>query len=161
MLKIRNMTIYDIDKIVEIEKEIFKSPWSYDSFVNILNNEYTHYFTVAISDMIIGYFGLLIILDECQIYNIGIVKNERNNGYGNEIMNFIINFCIKTKVEYITLEVREYNFKAIHLYDKFGFKKISRIKDYYTNPSEDGLLMRLDLGDNIERSKNTCNRNIM
>ena len=155
------MSISDIDKIVEIEKMIFKNPWSYDSFKKILMNNFTHYFIIEKKNMIIGYFGLLIILDECQIYNIGIVKDEQNRGYGNRIMNFIVNYCNNSNVDYISLEVREYNFKAIHLYDKFGFKKISRIKNYYTNPSEDGILMKLNLGEKFERNSNISNRNIM
>ena len=57
--------------------------------------------------------------------------------------------------------MREFNFKAISLYEKNGFKKISRIKDYYTNPSEDGILMRLDIGEGIERNNNIGNRDIM
>lgn len=161
MVKIREMSISDITIVSEIDKKVFKNPWPCESFNNMLENKFTHYFIVEKNNLIIGYFGILIILDECQIYNIAIAEEEQNNGYGKKIMRFILDYCVNHKVSYITLEVREYNFKAIYLYDKFGFKKVSRIRDYYSNPSEDGLLMRLDIGENIERHNNISNRNIM
>lgn len=161
MIEIRKMNKYDIEEISVLEKKIFKNPWSYESFKGALESEFSHYFVVEKNNVIIGYFGMLIVLDECQIHNIGIISEEQGNGYGNKIMEFIIDYCNKNNIVYITLEVREYNFNAIILYDKFGFKKMSRIKGYYTNPTEDGLLMRADLGEKIERFENSSYRNVM
>ncbi|HHX66957.1 MAG: ribosomal protein S18-alanine N-acetyltransferase [Miniphocaeibacter sp.] len=161
MFNIRKMVHSDIDAISELERKIFKNPWSYESFKSALNNEYAHYFVVEKNNELIGYFGMLIVLDECQIHNIGIIEEEQNQGYGNKIMEYIINYCKENNINFISLEVREYNFKAIHLYSKYGFKKMSRISGYYTNPSEDGLLMRLDLGDKFERIENSSYRNVM
>lgn len=155
------MEICDISKISEVEKKIFKNPWSYDSFRESLNNEYCHYFVVENNNDIIGYFGLLLIFDECQVHNIGIIENEQNNGFGNKIMKYILCYCAENKINNITLEVREFNFKAIHLYNKYGFKKVNRIKGYYTKPIEDGLLMKLDLGDRVEKNENISYRNVM
>ena len=128
MIEIRKMNKYDIEEISVLEKKIFKNPWSYESFKGALESEFSHYFVVEKNNVIIGYFGMLIVLDECQIHNIGIISEEQGNGYGNKIMEFIIDYCNKNNIVYITLEVREYNFNAIILYDKFGFKKMSRIK---------------------------------
>lgn len=161
MIEIRKMLDSDIEDISLLEKRIFKNPWSYESFKGALENDFSHYFIVKKNDEIIGYFGMIIVLDECQIHNIGILSEEQNNGYGNKIMEFIIDYCNKNNINYITLEVREYNFKAIKLYEKYGFKKMSRIKGYYTNPTEDGLLMRVDLGEEIERFENSSYRNVM
>lgn len=41
------------------------------------------------------------------------------------------------------LEVRESNQAARNLYQKFGFKKISRRNAYYQNPEESGIVMQM------------------
>jgi ribosomal-protein-alanine N-acetyltransferase len=43
----------------------------------------------------------------------------------------------------VFLEVRESNAAARTLYQKFGFKKISRRNAYYQNPEESGIVMKL------------------
>jgi len=43
----------------------------------------------------------------------------------------------------VFLEVRESNAAARNLYQKFGFKKISRRNAYYQNPEESGIVMQL------------------
>lgn len=161
MFNIREMEVKDIEIISQLEKKIFKNPWSFESFNEALKNEFCHYFIVESNDKVIGYFGLLLILDECQVHNIGIIEEEQNNGFGNKIMQFMLNYCKEKNISFITLEVREYNFKALHLYYKYGFKKVNRIKGYYSNPPEDGLLLRIDLGDEFERFENISYRNVM
>jgi ribosomal-protein-alanine N-acetyltransferase len=41
------------------------------------------------------------------------------------------------------LEVRESNVAAIQLYKNAGFMEISRRRDYYDNPVESAIVMRL------------------
>ncbi|WP_099202972.1 ribosomal protein S18-alanine N-acetyltransferase [Miniphocaeibacter massiliensis] len=150
MLAIRKMKYDDLYRVSDIEKKIFSSPWSYNSFREIIKYEYNHYFAIVKNNEIIGYFGMQIIIDECQIHNIGILEEERGKGYGKRAFEFIIDYCNDIGINNITLEVRQGNVEAIGLYEKYGFKKMSKIKDYYKNPVEDGFLMRLDLGERFE-----------
>ena len=66
-------------------------------------------------------------------------------GYGKKMIEYIIDFCKKEDVKWIILEVREYNFPALELYMKYGFKKAARIEGYYRHPLEDGMLMKLEM----------------
>jgi ribosomal-protein-alanine N-acetyltransferase len=43
----------------------------------------------------------------------------------------------------VFLEVRESNAAARNLYQKFGFKKVSRRNAYYQNPDESGIVMQM------------------
>jgi ribosomal-protein-alanine N-acetyltransferase len=45
----------------------------------------------------------------------------------------------------IFLEVRVSNLKAINFYEKFGFSKDAIRNNYYTDNSEDALLMSLSI----------------
>ncbi len=137
----------DLEEVAIIETQIFETPWSYESFKQILESKFNHYFVLEKENALIGYFGIQIIIDEAQIHNIGILKEHRGKGHGNGIFEFIMKHCDKHKVDNITLEVRQTNTNAIGLYEKYGFEKMAVIKNYYTNPVEDGFLMRLDLGE--------------
>ena len=44
------------------------------------------------------------------------------------------------------LEARESNHAARALYARFGFREIGRRRGYYRKPTEDALVLSLDLG---------------
>ena len=44
-------------------------------------------------------------------------------------------------MQFLNLEVRESNCKAISLYDKLNFEKVGLRKNYYKNPTENAVLM--------------------
>ena len=50
-------------------------------------------------------------------------------------------FYENNKLVFITLEVRESNIPAISLYTQYGFSQVGKRKNYYSNPSEDALLL--------------------
>ncbi|WP_300408143.1 ribosomal protein S18-alanine N-acetyltransferase [Lagierella sp.] len=145
MYRVKKMEYEDIKDVAVMEKEIFKFPWAYESFVSFLDNKFNHFYLVLKDDELVGYFGIMMIFDDCDIYSVGVRPKYQGEGIGNFIIKKIIQICNENNVNTITLEVREFNYKAIGLYEKFGFKLLTRIKGYYSNPSEDGLLMRLDL----------------
>lgn len=143
---IREMVIQDLDAVISIEKTLFTDPWLHESFrYEIEDNKLSHYFVITENDEIMGYFGFIILLDECQIYNVAVKKEFQHQGYGKKMLQFIIDYCKERDVKWVILEVREFNFHALELYEKFGFKRAARIRGYYRHPLEDGILMKLEL----------------
>lgn len=67
------------------------------------------------------------------IYYISVLKEFRNQGIGYRLLDEI------SKKDLI-LEVNIKNIKAINLYQKFGFKKIKEIKNYY-NKTDSAIVM--------------------
>ena len=65
---------------------------------------------------------------------------------GSKLLKETIEVYRRWKVAAIFLEVRTSNRKAIELYEFFGFSKIGLRREYYTQPVEDALIMKLDLG---------------
>lgn len=57
-------------------------------------------------------------------FGISVAKQYWNRGIGGNLMTEIIKFAKLNKFEIIDLQVRGDNANAIHLYEKFGFKKI-------------------------------------
>ncbi len=78
---------------------------------------------------------------------ISILKSEWNKGVGSEMMKRLIAFARGIGVELVELEVRSDNKRAIHLYEKFGFKRIGTSPAFFRIGDEyiDFELMYLDL----------------
>ena len=62
---------------------------------------------------------------------ITVVKAEWNSGIGTKLMQKLIDYAEENDVELIYLEVRRDNSRAIHLYEKFGFKKVGTLPAYF------------------------------
>ena len=57
-------------------------------------------------------------------FAISVAKDYWNKGIGSQLLNNIIAFAKENDFEVIDLQVRSDNKSAIHLYEKYGFKKI-------------------------------------
>lgn len=78
---------------------------------------------------------------------IAVVKAEWNKGVGSVLMERLIGFAKDTGLEWIDLDVRSDNAAAIHLYEKFGFRRVGTRPAYFKigNDYFDFDLMTLDL----------------
>ena len=62
-------------------------------------------------------------------------------GVGTALLNKVFSLKDELSLSFISLEVRESNLSAIHLYEKMGFETEGLRKNFYTNPSENALIM--------------------
>lgn len=122
----------------------FDEFWSYSILEQDFKNENTYYFVAKQKDEIVGFAGIIIIIDEANIMNIVTKKNKRNLGIGSKLLDKLIDFSKEKNQKSITLEVDEQNKPAIKLYEKYNFKIVGQRKKYYHNDN-DALLMTLSL----------------
>ena len=80
---------------------------------------------------------------------ISVLKSCWNSGIGSMLMQKTIDYAKQHEIEMINLEVRNDNAPAIHLYEKFGFKKTGMIPAFLKIDKEyaDFDIMSLDLRD--------------
>lgn len=109
----------------------------------INNNSFTNYYAYIIDEEVVAFINYDIMYERSELININVKEEYQNQKIATKLLEFMINDCINKKVESITLEVRENNFNAIHLYEKMGFVKVSIRKGYYNGI--DGLLMEKKL----------------
>lgn len=142
---IRNAVADDVVALAEMEQACFSDPWSLDYFVNLLNNPAV-YFIIAEDDGVpIGYAGITVILDECEILNVAVMPDHRRRGIGRVLMEQVICICRNSGVTSLFLEHRESNTAAAALYEDFGFTVYAVRKRYYSSPIEDAILRKLTL----------------
>lgn len=127
--------------IVEITKE--NIPTSISS--NIISKEevqkelelnpFGKYLFLQEENKVIGYIYYSDIYERAEINQFEIDTFHRNCGKGKKLLKKLLNTVDKN----ITLEVREDNLPAIHLYKQLGFVEITVRKNYYGD--KNGLLM--------------------
>lgn len=78
---------------------------------------------------------------------LAVVKEQWNQGIGGMLLEKLIEYAHQAEIEVIRLEVRGDNAGAIHLYEKYGFRREGRLPAYFKIGTEyiDFEVMCLDL----------------
>ena len=142
--KLTSNNIDYIEQIFNLEKEIFKSSAFSKSYLNtLIKGDNSFIYVYLIDDKVCGYLMILDSIDVYEILAIVAVEEYRNKGIAQELLD-------KIKTKDIFLEVRESNQIAINFYKKNNFKEISIRKNYYSEPTENAIIMKLEVNVNNE-----------
>lgn len=141
MITVRAMKKADVRSVYEIEVLSFRTPWSLRSLTGELKNDVAHYTVLEKDGEIIGYCGMWVLFEEAHITNIAIHPEQRGSGYGKQLLHASMRVAASFGAEMMTLEVRETNAVAQHMYDEMDFLQQGRRKRYYTDTGEDALLL--------------------
>lgn len=137
---IREFIFGDQKAIALLEEECFITPWSERAILDSYNNS-TLFLLFEEEGEILGYVGLQIVLDEGYITNVAVTKKARKRGVGSALISRLKEVAKEKGLRFISLEVRKSNAAAIALYEKQGFKAVGKRKNFYSHPTEDGLIM--------------------
>ena len=142
--KLINNDIDYIEQIFNLEKEIFKNSAFSKSYLNtLIKGDNSFIYIYLIDSKVFGYLMILDSIDVYEILAIATVEKYRNKGIAQELLD-------KIKTKDIFLEVRESNQTAINFYKKNNFKEIRIRKNYYSEPTENAIIMKLEVNVNNE-----------
>lgn len=139
---ISEMNLLDLENIKGCLLTDFDNFWSYNILKQELENGKSKYFVAKQENEIVGFAGILLIIDQVNIMNIVVKKDKRNFGIGSSLLEEIIRYSKIHNATSITLEVNEKNILAIKLYKKYGFKQVGLRRKYYNN-EDNAILMDL------------------
>lgn len=139
----REMTAEDIDAVVAVEQQSFSAPWTRQAFCEELENRLAYYLLAVMDDMVIGYTGMWLIVDEAHITNVAVLPSYRKLGIGKGMMQKALDIAKTKGAGSMTLEVRPSNTPALALYEKLGFEQAGLRKNYYEDTQEDAIIMWL------------------
>ncbi|MBR4858166.1 MAG: ribosomal protein S18-alanine N-acetyltransferase [Clostridia bacterium] len=128
-----------IPRVAELERQCFSQPWSEKGLAEELDNENSH-FLVAVADGLAGYIGVQEICGEAYITNVAVFEDYRKRGIGRALLEAACKGAEGRGCEFITLEVRESNLSAIALYESEGFEVAGVRKNFYSDPTENGII---------------------
>ena len=144
MCKISLMDLNDLEEAYKIELSVNPSPWKYETFLSSF--EVGHKGLICKQEkQIIGFIIFSPINPEAHILSISVKKEMQSKGVGTLLLNSMLDQCKVMNYKKIFLEVRASNVQAINFYEKLGFSKDAIRNNYYTDNSEDALLMSLSI----------------
>ncbi len=130
-----------LPQIERIEQACFSVPWTPAQLASQLD-ESRYVFLAAVQDgRVLGYIGMLYVLDEGYISNVAVSPAFRRRGIADKLITELLRRANALSLSFVTLEVRESNIPAIALYENQGFERVGLRKDYYEKPRENALLM--------------------
>lgn len=142
------MTPSHIPAVANLESLCFSSPWSEALLLESLP---LHSFWVALATEqnpplflekgeLLGYTSVHNVLGEGYINNVAVSPKVRQLGVGGALVDQMIAFG-SNHLDFLSLEVRASNTSAISLYQSRLFQPIATRKNYYSNPTENALIM--------------------
>ena len=138
------MGLNDLEEAYKIELEVNPSPWKYETFLSSF--EVGHKGIICKNaNRMIGFIIFSPISPEAHILSISVRNEMQSKGIGTLLLKSMLDQCKVMNYKKIFLEVRVSNEKAINFYEKFGFSKDAIRNNYYTDNSEDALLMSLSI----------------
>jgi ribosomal-protein-alanine N-acetyltransferase len=129
-VEIRTMIYDDVAQVADIERRSYEFPWSHGVFRDCLLAGY-NCIVIEREGRIAGYSILSIAAGEAHILNLCVDTKYRQLGYGQQLLEEILERAEHDEVSEIFLEVRPSNKKAIALYNKKGFRHVANRPAYY------------------------------
>lgn len=138
-MEIKKFSNEYVSDVAHIEQVCFSRPWSELALSSELHNECSHFYVAVADGRAVGYVGLYIVCGEADIVRVAVLPEYRKSGVARALLNesFKMN-----ETQAVFLDVRESNIPAINLYKSLGFKDTGVRKEYYSNPTENAILMK-------------------
>ena len=134
-----------LPQIQKIEQRSFSVPWTEQMLRLQLSPDSHVFLTAETEEGVIGYIGMMYVLDEGYISNVAVHPDFRRRGVADALLDALEERARTLRLSFLTLEVRQSNAPAVALYEKHGYRIVGRRKNYYEKPAEDALLMTLTL----------------
>src|SRR4051812_4772749 len=86
---LRNATPEDLPPILEIERQLYPSPWTEENFRAEFQKPYSRFFVLTDDEtdsVLAGYIIFWLLFDECQILNVAVRLDHRGQGFGKRMV---------------------------------------------------------------------------
>ena len=118
---IQNSVFYDKNRIPLIAEDI-SSEENEDYYINNFG-----VFICESNGQAIGYGQIILSDGFYTIVNLGILDDYRQQGYGELLVKYLVEFCHNNSIKDIYIRVEKRNTRALSLYKKIGFNEYESI----------------------------------
>ena len=105
MITIREMQFDDLEQVMEIERQNFSVPWTENGFFSFLMRNDTLFLVAEENEKILGYMGIMMVLDEGEITNVSVAEDARRRGVGRLLVRTMLDRMRIAGLNMIHLEV--------------------------------------------------------
>jgi len=141
---LRPMHTADLDRVMQIEPEIYTHPWTRGNFEDSIKAGYSCW-VIDCGGTVAGYGVLMIGVREAHLLNLSVAVQWQARGLGRFLLEQFVRIARDSDAVQMFLEVRPSNLAARHLYADSGFREITIRRGYYpaARGREDAILMGL------------------
>ena len=145
-IELRRLEMRDLDRIEEIERESYPTPWSRSMFAGELAKPSSVCLGAFDTerDVLVGYLIISRYVDAWHVMNVAVEPSQRRHGIAQNLLERLFELTANDSRRGYTLEVRVSNANAIRLYERLGFQARGLRRGYYTDNREDALIMWKD-----------------
>jgi ribosomal-protein-alanine N-acetyltransferase len=135
----------DIDEIMAIERDAYRYPWSHGFFLQELQVACARSILAEWNGRITGYVLYWVLPGALDIHNIAVHRDHRRRGIARQLLQLVASRARELAADRVTLEVRVSNIAAQKLYESLGYVATGYRRGYYSDNSEDALMMTLEV----------------
>lgn len=140
-MEFRRMIPSDASKVRALEEAIFPDPWQEKDLFSYISMPGGMCYSAVSDGEVVAYIIGRVIAPEGEIYRIATKEGYRRRGIAYRLLDYAVK-CEKGRgLECLFLEVRSKNIPARNLYHSYGFKVVGERKNYYSNPTDDAIVM--------------------
>jgi ribosomal-protein-alanine N-acetyltransferase len=136
-----------IDAVVQIEQRAYAHPWNRTNFSDALQSGYQAQMLLA-DETLLGYFVAMEGVEEVHLLNITVAPEFQRQGWSRVMLDALTLWARGRQAQWLWLEVRVGNTRAMHVYEAQGYARVGVRKDYYPaghGNREDAVVMGLKL----------------
>ena len=143
--RIRVAEANDAAALEPLERRCFSDPWSEAGLREMLASPHVISRVAERGASIAGYAFARWVTTTGEIMNLAVAPEERRKGLARQLLEAVLEGLLARGVEEVFLEVRVSNQAAQALYLSRGFQVAGMRRAYYRKPTEDALVLRLQL----------------
>lgn len=141
------MRIDHLADVMAVERQAYTWPWSEGNMNDSIARGHCCQTLRSGSDLL-GYYIAMPGAEEVHLLNITVAPAFQKQGWARVLLDALADESRQLKAQWLWLEVRVSNARAIAVYERFGFRRINVRKAYYPLDGltrEDALVMNFSL----------------
>lgn len=136
-----------LEPLLRIEQRAYPHPWTRGNFTDALRSGY-HARVLLAGEELLGYYVAMQGVDEVHLLNITVAPEYQRQGWGRVMLDALALWARSLGAQWLWLEVRLSNTRAIAIYESHGYRRVGLRKNYYPAAHglrEDAVVMSLRL----------------
>jgi ribosomal-protein-alanine N-acetyltransferase len=141
------LTAQQLDAVLRVEQQAYAHPWQRANFLDSLQAGYQAQLLLADATLL-GYFVAMKGVDEVHLLNLTVAPVHQRQGWARVMLDALSIWAKGQGAEWLWLEVRVGNRRAIEIYQAHGYRHVGQRKAYYPSAQgqrEDAVVMSLRL----------------
>ena len=141
------LTLARLAAVVHVEKLAYAHPWNEANFRDAIQAGYQAQVLVAAGE-VLGYFVAMKGVDEVHLLNIPVAPQYQGQGWARLMLEALAIWARGDGAQWLWLEVRVGNLRAMRVYEQHGFRRVGQRKAYYPagfGKREDAIVMSMRL----------------